>query len=226
MEQAIRRQAAALPLAVAGVPAKSRSRVLLEWSISLATVTVLVILVLWSGLHINFVGTDSMQPTYDPTDVVVTIGTNVVEPTIGDAVVFESELYGTPIPPHIHRLVGQEDGKFLSKGDNAAKQDPWRIDPDRISGKAIFSFPGWVIRSPLVLGLILFAFVVAALWPTSEEDVSEDTDSVGPQVPLVPQGLLRSGRPPSPGAMRKREARVKEQQIQLQALSEAARGDF
>ena len=185
---------------------QSRSTTLRDWIIALVGAGALVWLILWSGFHLNFVATDSMVPTYNPTDVVATVGTSVIEPGIGDAVVFDTELYGTEIPPHVHRIVGQDERGFITQGDNAAKPDPWRVDPDRIHGKVIFSFPGWILRSPLVLALILFGFGVAAFWPTRNSELEDEPEAVPP--PAMPHGSIQSRLLPSQHSVSRREDRL------------------
>ena len=136
------------------------------WLITVALTAGAALLILWSGLVVNAVATSSMVPTYKPTDMVVTIGTNVHAPKIGDAIVFEADYLGQHVPGHVHRIVAQNsDGSWTTKGDANADPDGWRVQPKDIRGTVIFSMPSRMLRNPVLIGLLLFGVLAVAFWP-------------------------------------------------------------
>ena len=150
-------------------------RTALGWLLTLGFGAGAYLIIVWSGLAINTVATDSMEPTYAPTDIVFTLGPDRIETTVGEAIVFETEYLGTYIPPHMHRIIehSSADDTFRTQGDNAVDPDGWVVQREGIKGVAVFSLPGWTLRNPLVLGGLIFLVVVIAVWPRKgDEDES------------------------------------------------------
>lgn len=182
-------------------PDRSRRSGILGWLVTVAIAAAAVWVVLWSGLAFNIVATDSMVPTLDPTDMVITVGTNVIEPEIGSVIVFTADFLDSPIPPHVHRIVGVEpNGNWITKGDNAVNPDPWRVEPADVQGVMIGSAPTQLVRNPVLLGAALFIVLVALFWPRGSkgdeqpdvEGTEEDRELVKPTddagVALLPGG--------------------------------------
>ncbi len=155
-------------------PTAKRGSGLLGW---IATVLIGIgaaAIVVWSGLSFNVVATDSMVPTFDPTDMVVSVDPKLKQPVVGEVVIFTAEFLDTPIPPHVHRIVGVEpDGNFITQGDNASQPDPWRVDPANVQGVVVGSVPTALVRNPVVLGGALFVFLAILLWPRKSNDDDE-----------------------------------------------------
>jgi len=87
----------------------------------------------------------------------------------GDVVVYDTE-YGTVI----HRIVGRNDGGFVTKGDAKKHVDPWRPKEGDIKGEVLITIPylGTALRllsTPLGLGAVMSLLVVWALLPWAED---------------------------------------------------------
>lgn len=181
---------------VADAPGRSRWSGILGWLGTLAISVAFAGIVIWSGLAFNIVATDSMVPTLDPTDMVVTVGPNVIEPEIGSVVVFTATLFGNDIPPHVHRIIGVEpNGDWITKGDNAVKPDPWRVKPQDVTGVMIGAVPTQLIRNPVLLGAGLFAMLVLLFWPRNGKDDEPDKDGETAEASSDPEVAVTSANP-------------------------------
>ena len=87
----------------------------------------------------------------------------------GDAIAFKT---GNVLVTH--RIVREEGGAFVTKGDANRKEDLWRVSPEEIIGTTVYSIPylGYVVqrfKSPagitiLVAGFLIF-FILSFLEP-------------------------------------------------------------
>ncbi len=151
-----------------------------SWLLTLGLLAAGVFLVKWSEFKINTVATSSMVPTYSPTDMVISISPKLKPPGIGDPIVFETEFIGQHIPPHVHRIhAANADGTWETQGDANPVPDPWRVQPSGISGVVVWSVPGAIFRSPLLIGGLLFLIAAYAFWPRKKDEgeLPEDADS-------------------------------------------------
>jgi signal peptidase len=85
---------------------------------------------------------------------------------VDDVVLFASETLGGA---HVlHRIVGAESGRFVTRGDNRTQVDPDSLTADAIVGRLWLTIPGvgaalaWIGR-PLPLAILLFLLVFLAL---------------------------------------------------------------
>lgn len=177
-------------------PARSRWSGLFGWFVTFLIGAATAGLVVWSGLSFNIVATDSMVPTLDPSDMVLTIGPHVKEPEIGSVVVFTANFLGTDIPPHVHRIIGVEpNGDWITKGDNAVKPDPWRVKPQDVTGVMIGAVPTQLIRNPVLLGAGLFAMLVLLFWPRKGKDDEPDKAGEAAEASSDPEVAVTSANP-------------------------------
>lgn len=127
-------------------------------------------IVWWSGLSFNTVLTSSMVPTYNPGDIVITLGPRAITPRVGKAIVFETDFYGTHIPPHVHRIVAQKaNGTWETRGDANPQPDPWDVHPQSVHGTAIAALPGHWVRNPVMIGMLVALILVISFWPSDAE---------------------------------------------------------
>ena len=125
------------------------------------------------GPKFSVVLSHSMDPTYTTGDALVVIPWG--KPGVGDIAQFT-----VPLAPGqketttsvSHRIIGQDDRGFITKGDNPkANPDYWRITPDMIQGKVMFWMPQvWMFR--IAAFLIGFA-VLMFLWPRRQRVTEE-----------------------------------------------------
>ena len=163
---------------------------------------------LW-GPKISVVLSESMNPTYTAGDAlfVVPWGT----PGVGDIVQFSVPLapgQAETTVPVTHRIIGQDERGFITKGDNpSATPDYWRVTPDMIEGQVLFWMPRtWMFRgASALIGLALLLF----LWPKSEAAapmmdpvwvpgppmVAPVTTRRSPAFPQAGPGSFQTGRP-------------------------------
>ncbi len=160
---------------------KRRIKSTLGWLATIGVGVALYLAVAWSGFALNTVTTSSMVPTYKPTDYVLSLSPELIKPAIGDAIVFETDYVGQRIPLHVHRIVGTfPDGPWQTKGDANAEPDGWRVQPSDIRGVVVFSIPGALLKSPLLIGGLLFLVVLIGCWPRKGKDEGKDDLSCTP----------------------------------------------
>jgi len=109
---------------------------------------------------------NSMEPTYQRGDLVITRTETSYQ--VGDIVTYNNKDLNRPV---IHRIIGEEKGRFILQGDN----NPW-LDHDRpstqdIIGKAWIHLPGvgtWLayIQTPLGIALLsgIAVFFILAMY--------------------------------------------------------------
>lgn len=125
---------------------------------------------------IGFVETESMSPTLEAGDGFVAIPSFVTgEPEIGDVVVFEAqEVQGGGLTTH--RIVGETDEGYITKGDNnpftdqdggepAVTEDKIVADVLQVGGKVV-ALPGLGGAVKGVRGAVLSLLVVLGVGPT------------------------------------------------------------
>lgn len=170
---------------MAGEPERKKRSGVFGWLATFALAGALAWVIVWSGLSFNVVATDSMMPTLDPTDMVVSVDPKINHPDVGDVAVFTADLWGTPIPPHVHRIIGiDKNGNYITKGDNAAKPDPWVVKPQDVHGVVIAHAPTALIRNPFLLGGALFIMLALLFWPRGRDDEPESPTESMPDEPI------------------------------------------
>jgi signal peptidase I len=127
---------------------------------------------LW-GPRFSVVLSQSMAPTIRPGDALVVVPWG--SPDIGDIVQFRVPLApgrAETVIPVAHRIVGQDERGYITKGDNPkANKDYWRLTPDMIEGYIVWWMPQvWMFR---IAALLIGFAVLMLLWPAKE--VYEDT---------------------------------------------------
>lgn len=136
--------------------------------------------VLGGSTRIVIVSGTSMEPTYDLRDIVVVRDAEGTR--IGDVVVFEvpeGEAEGMLV---IHRVLKvDDDGFFITQGDNRTTPDQWQLTEDHIVGKPLLHIP----KAGSVLGFIQNVWVIALLaglaalcllWPDEKDELDEPED--------------------------------------------------
>ncbi len=133
------------------------------------SVVILVVLHFIFGFQYVVILTNSMQPTINPGDLVITRPVPPSELHVGDIILYEVHL-GNATYKITHRIVAIRTDKngryyFLTKGDNRKYIDPWRVYPDQVIGKVIFIIPGlgrvWYY-TPIIV-LLIFMFIIGSL---------------------------------------------------------------
>lgn len=83
----------------------------------------------------------SMEPTVSPGDVIIVDASAAV--TVGDIVTFDD---GNTVPT-THRVVGVEDGQYVTQGDANPNPDAQRVAPSDVLGRVTLTIPyiGYVI---------------------------------------------------------------------------------
>ncbi|MEP6468641.1 MAG: signal peptidase I [Chloroflexota bacterium] len=109
----------------------------------------------------------SMQPIFHTGDLVIVRDQAAYVP--GQVVAYrvpEGELGAGQVV--IHRIVGEEGGRFITQGDNNNVRDPWSPTDADIVGRPWVLLPGLgtvlvAIHEPAILGAIAAAVVVMVL---------------------------------------------------------------
>jgi signal peptidase len=123
----------------------------------------------------------SMEPTYDSNDIVVTRDAGDVR--IGEVVVFavpEGPAEGMLV---IHRVLEVDnEGFFITQGDNRGTPDQWLLTEDDIVGQPVAHIPRGgmfldLLRNIWVIAGLIGFIVLFVLWPDDEDtEVETDTD--------------------------------------------------
>jgi len=135
------------------------------YALSGIAILALLALGLAGTLAFRVVLTESMMPTINPGDVIVTISDNVVTPKMGDVVVYIATRFdGTPVAPFAHRIIGgsAEDG-WIVKGDNNPNADVQHPTSDDIESVVVAVWPG-VGKFFNGQVILLMALLVVAVW--------------------------------------------------------------
>ena len=103
----------------------------------------------------------SMLPTIEPGSIVIT---KKVHDYHIDDIVSYSQMEEDIEKTVVHRIIDEDEGGFIIKGDNNRKNDPGIVPPESIYGKAIFwiTYGGYaleVARNPLVMAVISVAML-------------------------------------------------------------------
>ena len=171
---------AAQPLALSGAPPTSDSpgiplrrrlvRSTLGWVMTAALAVAAIVALRLMGVGSQIVLTSSMAPAILAGDAVITVGSRLHQPEIGDVVVYHVRWGSEELPPISHRIVASRGpGVWTTKGDYNAEDDPWPVPQERISGVVILRVPLHYFRDSRVAGTTVGAMVAAGVavlfWP-------------------------------------------------------------
>lgn len=156
---------------LAGRPRRVRTSDLLTMAVGL-----LIVYLIWPAsyggrLSSVIVAGESMSPTLDLGDLVVTWRAG--EPRVGDIVLYtvpDGPAAGQPV---IHRIVGGGPDGWVTQGDNVAQPDRWRPTHSDILGRQVVHVPAggrglWFLRSPLAVAALAGLAVMLWVWPERE----------------------------------------------------------
>jgi len=110
--------------------------------------------------------TQSMEPTINPGDIVLSLNPNRLPPKIGDIATYTARRFdGTAVASFTHRIVaGDPKSGFVMKGDNNPAPDVQKPTIKDISGVVFYTIPmigklltprGLLVLVPSILGLWL-----------------------------------------------------------------------
>lgn len=110
--------------------------------------------------------TESMQPTINPGDIVLSLNPERLPPKIGDVVTYTGRRYdGTAVASFTHRVMsGDAQNGFVMKGDNNPAPDTQQPTLADISGVVFYTIPiigklltprGLLVLVPSIFGLWL-----------------------------------------------------------------------
>lgn len=110
--------------------------------------------------------TESMKPTIQPGDIVLSLNPNRMVPKIGDIATYTARRFdGTPVASFTHRIVGGDAVHgFVMKGDNNPAPDTQKPTLKDISGVVFYTIPiigklltpkGLLVLVPSIFGLWL-----------------------------------------------------------------------
>lgn len=131
-------------------------------------------------LGITVIAGESMLPTYEVGQVVITSRSGAYQPQ--DVVVFQPAGYEAYV---VHRIIGVEpDGTFLTQGDNNDFVDPWTVPPRDPIGKVI-------LAGPRCDAIWCNGFAIAKLTPSLMLSLGAAMVSFGVMVRLTRPGVGR-----------------------------------
>lgn len=113
----------------------------------------------------------SMEPTYDPGDVVIVRPVDTDELAVGDVITFQPISDDPSLTTHriVEEVFGSEGRMFQTQGDNNNAPDPDPVKPEQVKGEVWYSVPvvgyasvwmntGWLSTAidVVALGLLLY----------------------------------------------------------------------
>lgn len=106
----------------------------------------------------------SMSGTYEVDDLLIVKGQEKYE--VNDVIMFKQGKL-----PTTHRIVGEQDGGFVTKGDANNTIDRYLVEPNQVIGSVVHCFPkaGRIVeflKSPVTVS----AFFIMAIFLTSYQD--------------------------------------------------------
>ncbi len=153
-----------------------RPAAFLQWML-----VICLALVLWpsqfgGAFGMVIVAGNSMEPTYDLGDAVITWRES---PGIGDTVLFQvpDGEFGERNAV-IHRIVGGDPGGWITQGDNSYAEDQWQPTNAEILGVAKFHVPFGgrllgLLRNWLFISVLGGIATVLLLWPDPLDEQEE-----------------------------------------------------
>lgn len=98
---------------------------------------VLALFILFLSVNgmLRIVMTNSMAPTYRAGDVILL---RMHPQDVQPGMVISFEQNNRLIT---HRVVGVEDGEYITQGDNSSSPDPWRVAPFSVVGAPVLRLP-------------------------------------------------------------------------------------
>lgn len=79
-------------------------------------------------------GTGSMRPLMGKANILIYIIPKKEEIYVGDIIIFTNKIYKKKI---VHRVIKIENGTYITKGDNNAIEDNYKVNFEDIKGKII-----------------------------------------------------------------------------------------
>lgn len=138
---------------------------IVAYALSGILIVALLALGITGTLAFRVVLTESMEPTINPGDVIVTVSDSVVTPKLDDVVVYIATRFdGTPVAPFAHRIIGgSADEGWIVKGDNNPNADVQHPTSDDIESVVVAVWPG---IGKFFNGQVIFlvAMLVVAVW--------------------------------------------------------------
>ncbi|WP_297508600.1 signal peptidase I [Thermococcus sp.] len=121
------------------------------------------------GFQYVVILTDSMKPSINPGDLVITKPVDPSELRVGDVILYEVHIGGNTyrITHRIVEIKTDPSGRYylVTKGDNRKYADPWNVYPEQVLGKVVLVIHTvgvlWYYTPMIVLAL--FLFVIASL---------------------------------------------------------------
>lgn len=131
----------------------------------------------------------SMEPTYQDGDLVIARQESSYE--VGDVITYDAPV-GTEFPV-IHRVIGFEEGGYITQGDNRDRPDGWLAPKHAVHGSSWIHIPyggiaAQLLRSPSVLMALLGGWITLALLNRDERrKASSGTGADSSEGPLRDQ---------------------------------------
>lgn len=122
-----------------------------------------LVLNLLGVISIRVVLSDSMSPTINKNDVVITA--NWIKPMPSDIGIYhQRNIDGDYVQDVVHRVVAiHSDGMYQFKGDNNKSQDALLVKSNDVSGTVISQLPG-VGKLFSWIGLVVVLAIASGLW--------------------------------------------------------------
>jgi signal peptidase len=146
------------------------SRRLLPFVLSTLVVSVVIIWLSQSfelfPYSLYAVSSNSMEPRLEKGSLVIVQEVNEnADLEKGDIITFKGS-ESVEVLPITHRIVSVKDDKYITKGDNNEKADPWKLDRSEIIGKVVYNIDEvgeFIIFSRTVLGIIVLMIIPATM---------------------------------------------------------------
>lgn len=134
------------------------------------------------GYKSYIIKTNSMEPTINVNDVLITKKVEKEQIKVGDVITFEKN--DEVITHRITKI--DENGEYTTKGDNNNIEDTFKINYDNIEGKHILTIPylGKIIEILdnkilfLIITLIILIFMLIAIQQQEKKDLRKEKKKI------------------------------------------------
>lgn len=143
--------------------------------------SLVAVMVLFTGasfaklISARVVLTNSMTPTINPGDVILTVNPDYIEPEIGKVAVYQGKRFDdSPVAPFAHRIIGGNAAAgWEMKGDNNPSADIQKPKTEDILGVVVMRIPhlGQILQPQV---LTLFLVFIFGIWLIRDAFQSEE----------------------------------------------------
>jgi len=129
-------------------------------------IPLLILIIYLTGFRFYIVLTDSMHPSIPRYSLVITRPAYLGSPVPGDIIVYRIRISREYLV--IHRVIGIEGNRYITKGDNRPYRDPWTPGYEDIEGVSILAIPYLGAILLIMRPVLVFTAVSMTMYPLTK----------------------------------------------------------